>query len=260
MKENYIEHNEGFWNKQAQANQQWSMPVNSELTSNAKQGDWEVYILPSPLEKSWLGDIKGKRILCLASAGGQQAPILAAAGGIVTVFDLSEGQLEKDKLVAERDNLTMQFVKGDMMDLSCFDENSFDIIVHPISNLYVEDVTKVWNECYRVLVTGGRLLSSFYNPIVFVGSRALEYKEKGMIKPMYKIPYADRKDLTTEELQEKIEKEEAIVFGHSLQDLIGGQLQSGFYIKDFKEDWQPNPRFIIDNYIPTFIATLAIKF
>lgn len=260
MRENYKKHNETFWNKQAQTNQEWSMPVSSELISKAKEGDWEVYILPSPLDKSWLGDIKGKRILCLASAGGQQAPILAAAGGIVTVFDLSQGQLDKDKIVAVRDGLSIQIVQGDMMDLSCFEKESFDIIIHPISNLYVENVVKVWKECYRVLRNGGRLLSSFYNPVVFVGNRKAEYLEQGVIKPLYKIPYADRKDLTKDELSIKIEKGEAIVFGHSLQDLIGGQLKEGFYIKAFQEDWQPNPRFLIDNYIPTFIATLAIKF
>lgn len=259
MKEDYLSHNKEFWDKQAETNQEWSKPVSSELIEEAKKGEWEVYILPSPLDKNWLGDVEHKSILCLASAGGQQAPVLAAAGGLVTVFDLSEGQLRKDALVAERDALDLTTVQGDMTDLSCFPDNSFDIIIHPISNLYIEDVNKVWKECFRVLKKGGRLLSSFYNPIVFVGDRNSEYGDEGLIKPIYKIPYADKTDLKEEELKIKLGKGEAIVFGHSLQDLIGGQLKAGFVIKEYQEDWQPNPRFVIDRYIPTFIATLAIK-
>ena len=66
----------------------------------------------------WLGDVKGKRILCLASGGGQQGPILAAAGARVTVFDNSPAQFEKDRIVAERDGLQIVTELGDMRDLT----------------------------------------------------------------------------------------------------------------------------------------------
>ena len=35
----------------------------------------------------WFGDLAGAPVLCLASGGGQQGPLLAAAGARVTVFD-----------------------------------------------------------------------------------------------------------------------------------------------------------------------------
>ncbi|CCH08085.1 Uncharacterised protein [Achromobacter xylosoxidans] len=49
------------------------------------------------------------------------------------------------------------------------------------------------------------------------------------------------------------------MFGHSLRDQIGGQLDAGFLLAGFHEDHQPRPRFLIDRYVPTFLATRAVK-
>ncbi|WP_272690064.1 class I SAM-dependent methyltransferase [Providencia sp. PROV152] len=255
----FLTSNRKAWDKQAQQQQPWSIPVDSQTIAKAKQGDWQIHLTPSPLPKAWLGDIKGKRILCLASAGGQQAPILAAAGADVTVFDLSDKQLEQDRQVAIRDNLKLETVQGDMRDLHLFTDNSFDLIFHPISNLYIPDVNPVWQECQRVLKPQGRLLSSFFNPVVFIGDRDPQLREQQLIKPIYKLPFSEIEVLTEEQISLKQHNEEAFVFGHSLTDLIGGQINAGFNIAGFLEDWQPNPRFVIDNYLPTFLATLAIK-
>ncbi|MCW3465851.1 class I SAM-dependent methyltransferase [Chitinophaga nivalis] len=256
---NFLTHNQSAWDKQALAQHEWSRPVSSELTTAARNGQWEVHLTPQPLDKSWLGNIKGKRILCLASAGGQQGPILAAAGAEVTVYDLSIEQLNQDKMVAERDGLTLQTVQGDMTNLQAFAPDTFDLIFHPISNLYVPDVNGVWQACYRVLKPGGALLSSFYNPVVFIGDRNPEYKDQGIIKPRYKVPYADVKDLEPADIERKVNAGEALVFGHSLTDLIGGQTKAGFVLTGFYEDFQPRPRFLVDHYLPTFLATRAVK-
>ncbi|MTG98881.1 MULTISPECIES: class I SAM-dependent methyltransferase [Myroides] len=261
MQENnkYTQHNEAAWDKQALANVQWSQPVSKEVVERAKQGEWELYVLPTPINKEWLGNLQGKRVLCLASAGGQQGSVLAAAGAIVTVLDLSTEQLNKDKFVAERDGLTIELVHGSMTDLSMFEDQTFDCIVHPISNHYIESVIPVWRECYRVLKMGGSLISSFYNPVVYIHDRDQRFAKDQVIKPKYRIPFADLKDFTADEIKNKQDKGEAFVFGHSLQDLIGGQLDQGFVIKAYEEAFQPNPRFVVDPFIPTFIATLALK-
>lgn len=99
---------------------EWSKPVSSPLISAAKLGIWNVYLTPNPLPKHWLGNVKGKKILCLASAGGHQAPILAAAGAKVVVFDLSEEQLKHDVKVAQRDGLYLETIHGDIIDLKVF--------------------------------------------------------------------------------------------------------------------------------------------
>ncbi len=38
-----------------------------------------------------------------------------------------------------------------MSDLSDFEDEYFDIVVNPVSNLFVKDVHLVWNEVSRVL-------------------------------------------------------------------------------------------------------------
>lgn len=255
----FLKYNQASWDKQASEQQEWSRPVSSEQIAAAKNGQWQVHLTPTALPEAWLGNIKGKHILCLASAGGQQAPILAAAGAIVTVLDLSALQLEQDRLVAQRDELELTTVQGDMRDLSMFADGHFDLIFHPISNLYVPDVNPVWRECYRVLKTHGVLLASFYNPVVFIADRDPSYLQQGIIKPRYQVPYSDLKDLDPAALQKKQEQGEAVVFGHSLTDLINGQIAAGFYLNGFYEDKQPNPRFLVDHFIPTFLATRAIK-
>lgn len=255
----FLHHNESAWNKQALEENEWSQAVSTELINDAKEGKWEVHLTPKPLNKAWLGDVKNKKILCLASAGGQQAPVLAAVGASVVVFDISEEQLKQDERVADRDGLSLKTVQGNMRDLSAFEDESFDIVFHPISNHYVEDVNPVWKEAYRVLKKGGILLASFFNPVVFVADRNPQDIADGIIRPKYTLPYADIKDLSKEHMTRKIENQEALVFGHTLSDLIGGQLKAGFLIEDFEEEMQPHPRFLIDQYLPTFIATKAVK-
>ncbi len=252
-------HNQSAWDRLAISDCEWSRPVSPEITAAAKRGAWSVRLTPSDLPSHWLGDVKGRRILCLASAGGQQAPVLAAAGGEVTVFDASEKQLELDRKIASRDGLELRVIQGDMRDLSCFADETFDIVFNPISNLYVPDVRPVWRECHRVLRPQGRLLASFYNPVVFIGDRDPVLMKEGLIRPVFTIPYADTADLDPATLEAKLARGEALVSGHSLSDQIAGQVEAGFHIAGFLEDRQPTPRFLIDKFLPTFIATLALK-
>ncbi len=255
----YLSNNQKAWDYQATTDSPWSQPVSNHEIEQAKQGQWEVHLTPKALPSHWLDDIQDKSILCLASAGGQQAPILAAAGANVTVFDFSEKQLDKDRFVAQRNHLKLNAIQGDMRDLSIFSDASFDYVFHPISNLYIPDVNPVWSECYRVLKSNGRLLSSFFNPVVFIGDRNPNHLQTGIIKPCYTMPFREMDILTAEQLLEKESRQEALVFGHSLTDLIGGQCKAGFQMIDFYEDWQPNPRFVVDKYLPTFLATYSKK-
>lgn len=256
----FLAHNQAAWDQQALLQHQWSRPVSSELIEAAKKGHWEVHITKKSLPESWLPrNIQGKDILCLASAGGQQAPVLAAAGANVTVFDISHKQLEHDKLVAERHNLSLRILQGDMSALTGIEDASFDYIIHPISNLYMSNVMPVWKECFRVLRVKGVLMASFYNPIVFVFDKNQSLEEEGLLKPVYALPYADIENLPQKVLDEKLKNKEALVFGHTLTSQINGQLEAGFFLSGFYEDEHPSPRFLIEQFLPTMIATRAIK-
>ena len=251
-----LAHNRAGWDKQVELGNEWTIPVCPEAIAAARQGQWEIVLTPTkPVPKAWFPDLKGRDVLCLASGGGQQGPILAAAGAKVTVLDNSPRQLAQDRLVAEREALTITTVQGDMADLSMFPDASFDLVVHPVSNCFAPAVRPVWAETYRVLRPGGALLAGFNNPVVYIFDQ--ELAERGHFQVKHALPYSDLVSLTEEERQRYVEQVEPLEFSHTLEDQIGGQLDAGFMLAGFYEDYSPGEP--IADYMPTFIATRAIK-
>ncbi len=252
------EHNRMAWNKAVANKDQWSIPVSPQQVEAARQGEWHIILTPLiHVPKSWFPpDLHGVDVLCLASGGGQQGPILAAAGANVTVFDNSPAQLGQDRFVAERDGLTIHTLEGDMRDLSAFTNGSFDLIFHPVSNLFVPEVRPVWLEAYRVLRPGGSLLSGFLNPLTYIFD-IIKADDEGVLEVKYSIPFSDLTSLSEEDRQSLIDDGAPMEFGHSLDDQIGGQIDAGFVITGFYEDRWPD--FVLDNYIATFMATRALK-
>ena len=98
----------------------------------------------------------------LASGGGQQCPVFAAAGANVTSFDASDEQLARDREVAEREGLTIRTVQGFMHDLSVFAGDSFDAIIclgNSFTHLFDEnDRRKALAEFYAALRHDGVLI------------------------------------------------------------------------------------------------------
>ena len=116
MNDNTRDINRNAWNHYAEQGDRWSTAVSSEVIAEAKKGNWEVVLTESrSVPHDWFGELKGKELLCLASGGGQQAPVLAAAGANVTSFDNSPKQLELDAMVAEREGLSIRIEEGDML-------------------------------------------------------------------------------------------------------------------------------------------------
>lgn len=149
-------HNRESWNEAAKRGNPWSIPVTPEEIARARRGEWRVILTPNRAAPAdWFGDVRGREVLGLASGGGQQVPILAAAGAKVSSFDASDAQLALDRQVAEREGLEVRIIRGDMADLSVFSDARFDLIFHPVANVFVPDVNPVWRECVRVLKPGG---------------------------------------------------------------------------------------------------------
>ena len=253
----YVAYNESAWDKAVRDGNVWTIPVSDEAVNAARHGEYNIVLTPmKPVPHDWIGDVVGKDVLCLASGGGQQGPIFAAFGANVTVFDNSPAQLERDATVARRHGLTLRLERGDMRDLSRFPDESFDLIFHPVSNVFVDDVNVVWRECHRVLRPSGVLLSGFTNPIVYLFDFG-EWDNNKKLVVAHSIPYADVRDLPEEKLRERIERGEPMEFAHTLEDQIGGQIAAGFAICGFYEDKSGGD--LLDSYIDTFIATKAMK-
>lgn len=118
--ENYLEYNRNAWNHQVRSGNRWTVPVGEEEIKKARNGEWSVVLTPfTPVPHEWFPS-KGAKLLGLASGGGQQGPVLAAAGYDVTIFDNSPAQLQQDKKISDQFDLGILTIQGDMADLSFF--------------------------------------------------------------------------------------------------------------------------------------------
>lgn len=251
-------YNKRAWDKLVAGANQWTVPVAADVIAAARNGKLDLLLTPAKsVPAAWLGDVRGKHVLGLASAGGQQGPCLAAAGAIVTIIDNSPAQLAQDRAVAERENLALTTVEGDMRDLSAFADESFDLIFHPCSNCFVPDVRPVWREAYRVLKRGGDLLSGFVNPIVFMLDLARE--REGIAQLKYKQPFAATEHQHDPEIHALRAQGEPLDFGHTLTDQIAGQLDAGFLLTGFFEDNWPTDVSPLQKLMDAYIATRARK-
>jgi SAM-dependent methyltransferase len=249
-------YNRDAWNRYVDGGKSlWTQPVSPEAIARARTGDFSILLTEQkPVPREWFPPLSGLDTLCLACGGGQQGPVLAAAGANVTVFDNSPRQLDQDRLVAEREGLAnLKTVEGDMRDLSVFADESFDFIFHPVSNLFISEVRPVWREAFRVLRHGGTLLAGFMNPVFYMFD--LEKADNGILEVRYKLPHADSDH---PEIAEKlIAAGDALEHSHSLTDQLGGQMDAGFHIVGMYEDYHGTSA--VSEYTPTYIATRAFK-
>ena len=250
-------YNRDAWNREVEGGKnRWSQPVDSETIAKARRGEFSILLTENiPVPQRWFPPLQDSDVLCLASGGGQQGPVLAAAGARVTVFDNSPAQLQQDQLVVERESLSLNTLEGDAADLSMFIDESFDLIFNPCSTVFMPDVRLVWKECYRVLRHGGILMTGSMNPVHYIFD--LYKADEGLLEVAYSIPYSDLTSIPKEYREELIEKGLPLEFGHSLTDLLGGQCDAGFVITHMYEDYMLDSA--LHSFHPNYIATRAKK-
>src|SRR5436305_15300852 len=99
-------HNRRAWDDMAAKGQRFTRPAADDDFANP---------LATVDQIGWLGgDIRGKRLLCLAAGGGKHGPLYAAAGAVVTVVDISPAQLELVRIVAAERRLQLRTVEASM--------------------------------------------------------------------------------------------------------------------------------------------------
>ena len=246
----YQEINAGVIDGWCREGWEWGQPISHQAYQDALHGRWEVYLTPTkPVPHAWFGELAGKRVLGLASGGGQQIPIFSALGARCTVLDYSPRQCESERLVAEREGYQVTVVQGDMTRPLPFEDEAFDLIFHPVSNCYVEEVRPIFLECYRVLKQGGLFLGGYDTGINY----AFDDDEERIT---YSLPLNPLKDAALYEAS--LRNDWGIQFSHTLEEQLGGQLQAGFRLTDLYEDTNGQGNLHRHN-IPSFIATRCAK-
>ena len=229
---------------------EWGRPISHDDYVNALNGSWDVLLTPTKkVPHEWFGNLRGKRVLGLASGGGQQMPVFCALGAECTVLDYSKKQLESEALVAEREGYAIEIVRADMTKPLPFPDETFDLIFHPVSNCYIREVKPLWRECWRVLKPGGELLSGTDHYVNYI----VDDDETQIVN---RLPFDP---LLHPEQRAQLERDDAgMQFSHSLEEQINGQLEAGFELLSLYEDTNGEGRLHELN-IPTFLAMRARK-
>lgn len=229
---------------------EWGQPITHEEYEEARKGNWDVYLTPTKtVPHHWFGTLSGKKVLGLASGGGQQMPIFTALGADCTVLDYSEAQCRSERLVAQREGYEIRILQADMTKPLPFDDETFDLIFHPVSNCYVETVEGIFKECYRVLKKGGIFLGGYDTGINYV----FDEEEKEL---KYALPFNPLKN--RQQYEDSIKNDWGIQFSHTLEEQLGGQLKAGFLLTDLYEDTAASGRLFELN-VPSFLATRCVK-
>ncbi len=229
---------------------EWGKPIEHETYVKAMRGEWGVYLTPTKIvPHAWFGELSGKKVLGLASGGGQQMPVFAALGAKCTVLDYSQAQCDSERMIAEREGYAIEILQEDMTKRLPFEDDTFDLIFHPVSNCYVEEVEGIFRECWRVLKKGGIFLGGYDTGINYV----FDEEEKQL---KYALPFNPLKDPKLYE--DSVKNDWGIQFSHTLEEQIGGQLRAGFILTDLYEDTNGYGRLHELN-VPSFVATRCVK-
>jgi len=224
----YHEQNRAAWNRMAETGSRFAKCATDEECARP---------LASLDTRGWLPEsVTGLDVLCLASGGGWQSILYAAAGANVTVLDISSSMLALDLREAERRRLKVRVIEGSMDDLSMLAEQSFDIVHQPVSSCYISDVGKMYAEIARVLRDEGLYISQHKQPtsLQIVGRDArnryilgTSYYHQGPLPPPTDDSYREPG---------------AIEFLHRWEQLVGELCRSGFVIEDLREPFRGDPK------------------
>lgn len=243
------EHNRRAWDTLVRNKQRFTTPAaDDDLRDPLGTSD--------PL--GWLGgDVSGKRLLCLASGGGRQSAIYAAAGALVTVVDLSPEMLAIDRQVAAERGLHLTTIEASMDDLGALAAASFDIVLQPVSTCYLPDVLPVYREVARVTAPGGLYLSQHKQPTSLQATAAPSPGGYEVTEPYYRqgpLPAVSGS---------QHREEGTLEFLHRWEELLGGLCRAGFVIEDVVEPFLGKPDAPLGtfahrcHYVPPYVRVKA---
>lgn len=215
------EHNRRAWDDMVRRRQRFTLPAKDEELV-------EPLAIVDGLD--WLGgDIRGRKLLCLAAGGGRQSALYASAGAEVTVVDISPEMLALDRAVATERRLNIRTIEASMDEMPMLASGEFDIVIHPVSTCYVPDILPVYAEAARVTRPGGLYISQHKSPTSLQADVRPSARGYELVEPYYRagpLPAV---------IGSKHREEGTLEFLHRWQQLLGGMCRAGFVIEDLVE-------------------------
>lgn len=211
----------------------------------------------------WICWPEVKSVLCLASGGGQQAPLFASLGCRVVSADLCPEQLQRDRRTARRHGFEIECIQADMLDLSALHGRDFDLVYQAVSACYVPNVRGLYAEVFRVLRPGGYYRVEHWTPVSMQLGDDPSWTGRGyeLVRPcisgsahLWRGAAQNGKDFT-----------ECCHYIHTLTDLIGGLCDTGFRILHFTERGHsgegggPGSETHVYSYAPPFFSVYVQK-
>ncbi len=219
--------------------------------------------------KGMLANVRGKKVLCLANGGGQQTACFGVLGADVTVIDLSDSQLEQDRVAAVHYGYPIRIEHGDMRDLSRFEPASFDIVIHSYSINFVPDPHAVFVQVARVLKPGGDYMVQFSNPHRFSIREEIWQGEAGgyPLTALYQdgeVTYGDdhwEVETASGDKQRVLGPRE---FSHTWSRMVNGLAGRGFVIRRLEEWMRREPNAEVGSWahytqvLPPYITVWSV--
>jgi len=174
-----------------------------------------------------LTGVQGKDVLCLASGGGQQSGVFGLLEARVTVLDLTEGQLEGDRAAAAHYGYEVTTIRGDMRDLSCLADESFDLVYQGNSMAWVPDVGQIYVGVVRILRTGGLYRVDFTNP----ATEFVDYNSWDGEGYRITVPYAE----TARIERPDDDGPDSMQFRHHMGDIFNELIAVGLSIQQLQD-------------------------
>lgn len=230
----YQDRNRAAWDRLAESRSRFAkVATDAEVREPLKTLD----------SRGWLpASVAGLDVLCLASGGGWQSILYAAAGARVTVVDLSPSMLALDRREADRRGFAVRILEASMDDLSELSDCSFDIVHQPVSTCYVPKIEAVYAEIARVARDGGLYISQHKQPTSLQVTHrtkhdrfvlGIEYYREGPLPQTDDVSY--REPGATEYL-------------HRIEQILGSLCRAGFVIEDVSEPFRADPKAAVTEF------------
>lgn len=243
------EANRRAWNNEASRHNFWTIMVREEQIEKARQGNPGIWVTPfKTVPLDWIEDLKGKEVLLACGGGGQQTPILAAFGSIVTTLDISDSQIRQDREALEKYGLSATLVQANVLEMP-FPDKSFQAVIMPQAMNFIDDLERLYNEIRRVLIPGGTFIFGVANPILYSFDERIQNRK---LKVRYTIPFSHTRSLSEKALSSRLSQTDTLEFSHTLDSILGLLTKKGFAVTGFYTDSagsEPTDSFVYDSHI-----------